>query len=199
MRHRRQLTILVLVLGLAMTACADSEASGGEGGGDGSSDATSTTLPAANALDACVAIDAAKVTELSGLDVAEGTVGEPYGTDSLCNFVGVDGGVSVAVQLGRRGGGPDGDDAAFLTQKGFERAYGPSTPVPRVAHEGYGALVDDQPMHLAAALSTDGEEYALVTLVGADVVTSDIDVAADLLRELEKGRLRIRYGNAGGD
>jgi len=190
----RIIPAIALALTLGLSACG----SGSSGGTAATPSKTKNPTSSANdrsvasttgaspdsSLDACAAIDADGITRLTGIEVDAGVAGAALGEDSRCEFTSPDGGTDVAVQLGRTGAEP-GADSPLLTRFGFEQTFGEATPVDGLAHEAFGALDDSISVHQAAVVSTDGQQYALVTLTGFDLTSADIDVAARLVAEVE--------------
>ena len=194
MNSTRIIPAIALALALGLSACG-SGSSGGEAATpsktknptsavSGPAVATTTGTSPGSSLDACAAIDADGITRLTGLPVDAGVAGAALGEDSRCEFTSPAGGTDVAVQLGRTGAEP-GADSPLLNRTGFEQTFGEATPVDGLAHDAFGALDDSTSVHQAAVVSTDGQQYALVTLTGFDLTRADIDVAARLLAEIE--------------
>ncbi|MGN6695558.1 MAG: hypothetical protein ACTHN0_15375 [Aquihabitans sp.] len=192
-RTTRTLATIALALTLALTACGGGGGSDARGvtpgaGGLPSAGASTTGSPPAEDLDACALLDAHTIADVTGLAVADGTAGAAIGSDSRCEFTSADGGTDVAVQVGRKGGASPSAESPLLTKDGFEETFGGREPVAGLAHAGFGFLDDSLSVAQAAVVSTDGEEYALVTLTGFDLSDADIDTAAHLVAAVEAAR-----------
>ena len=90
---------------------------------------------------------------------------------------------------GRRPGGTRWTSATSWPRSAIARASRTTNePVEGLDHEGFGFLDESLSVAQAAVVSTDGQEYVLVTLTGFDLTHADVDVAAQLVAAVEAAR-----------